>query len=244
MKHWIVKTGIFFLLVFGWMPGLLLAQMENLAFRKATVGRMDKLSDGYHVVRNLPDGFNTVEEGRGWVLGYNWDRRSRTESWKKSSTRAACVAVVFQSEDKQCEVYYDIFSHDTRFLPPDSIYNTLPSSMFYTQKSLIHREFIRRILRVGLDGRDDFRFEDYVTVIGGQMPREYFHADSVFFWNFPIESTELDGATYTECTYMYIQRQGRVGLVFAWFFTDEGRGRKWHYMDKLRGYVWYKDKSE
>lgn len=89
-------------------------------------------------------------------------------------------------------------------------------------------------------GQADFRFEDYVTVIGGKMPREYFNADSVFFWNFPIEPTEQEGEIYTECIFMYIwNKEQWVGLTFAWFFTDKGKEQKWSYIDKLKGRVWY-----
>ncbi len=239
MKNYIAQTGIFLVLMGCGMSEPLLAQMENLHFKSATIGELDQYSDRYRVVRTIPDGFNIIEEGRAWKNGGYWRRKTKNAPWRNPEN-SVLLAIVTQSDDKQCELYYDFFSLDPRFLLSDSLY-TRTATGFYTQKSLAHREFMMSSVQVVLHGRDDFKFEDYVTVIGGQMPRKYFNADSVFFWNFPIEPTELDTETYTTCTYMYIQRRERVGLVFAWFFTDEGKKREWYYIDQLKKHVWYID---
>ncbi len=86
-----------------------------------------------------------------------------------------------------------------------------------------------------------FRFEDYVTVVSGKEVGRRFNADSLFLFDFPMaEPLEKDGEIYTHCTRMYLSREGRVVLRFAWFFTDEGVKNKESYIRRLDKHVWYK----
>lgn len=204
---------------------------------------MDSLSAEDRIVRKCPNtGFRWIDEERLWRIGDGWRRNKRDEPWKRYPyINFGTFYQVAQSDDRQCELYFDPFTGEVGpgLWGDDETYAEYFVG-FYPQAGLRHREFPMHTLLVAFDGRP-VRFEDYVTVIGGRIPREWFNADSLLLWDFPIAPIEQDGERYTHCTFMSTTRQGRATLVFVWFFTDEGFPMKWHYISQLKKSIWYKD---
>lgn len=191
------------------------------------------------ITHSFPDGFNDFGQC-GWAYGPVWTRLHSGMPWMKNSN-VLFVANILQSDDKQCEIYFPIILYNGGPSRADSLSNARSSWGYYRQFGLIQRNSILNHL-LEFKGQDDFKFEDYVTTVGGKMPREYFNADSVFFWNFPIEPMKQEGEKYTECIFMFVWNVERaVGMTFAWFFTDEGKKNKWQYIEKLKKCVWYKE---
>lgn len=196
----------------------------------------DQKSKKFRVKRSAPEGFHRVDESALWVMGHSWYRTEKRGEWKKKA-KTGIRGPLFQSEDKQCELLYGTFWEFQFYknpTPPEKFYG------FYYGEHLKHREGIMSFLLTINNGNDDFRFEDRVTVIGGEEARERFNADSVFLFDVPIEPLEQYGESYTHCTWMRTTKDKHAILDFLWFFTDEGVKRKDDYIHQLDGHVWYK----
>lgn len=99
---------------------------------------------------------------------------------------------------------------------------------------------LRESLGIG-GGRADSLFvvEDYVTTISGKSVREAFNADTVHFYNIPLEEPFQE--KYEYCTGMIITSPERASMLFKWYFTKEGKKEEWTYIEQLSGNIWYED---
>lgn len=199
----------------------------------------DSMSDYYHVIRKMPDGFHVVEEGRFIATGNAWRRNIENGRWERLG-RSGPIGTVLQSDDRQCIVTYS-YILDIQFYSHPAPENF---GGFYPEASLRHRNWIMLELLSMHNGQENFRFEDHVTTFSGKEARENFNADSVFLFDIPIQPLEQDGETYTHCTRMYLTKKDRATLDFVWFFTDEGKERKWDYIRRMDKKVWYKEDEE
>lgn len=80
-------------------------------------------------------------------------------------------------------------------------------------------------------------FYDYVTVQSGKKNREMFNADSVYFYNLPLDKAYQ--GKYTYCTGMVISKKGRATMLFKWFFTPKGKKKEDEYIKRLSKQIWY-----
>ena len=183
-------------------------------------------------IKKTPEGFKQVDkDSRTWLICNKWSWSRQNKEWIKDGDGIFTVMSYFpfQSDDKQCELCYGT-----------SAYAWIPESSPQWKSP---RGTIRYLLMCILDGKSDYRFEDYVTVISGEEARERFNADSIFIFDVPMvyPLQENDGEEYKYCTYVFISKINRSAISAAWFFTEEGAKRKQYYIDKLDKRIWYKD---
>jgi len=82
-----------------------------------------------------------------------------------------------------------------------------------------------------------FVFDDHVTYISGKTVREMFNADTVYFYDIPLEDPYRDDYVY--CTGMVVSKRGRATMIFKWFFTEAGKQKQLTYFDSLARNVWH-----
>ena len=194
----------------------------------------NKKSAEFNIIRTIPKRFNMIDTSRMFIVGDVWQKEAKDSAWEKFySSQFGILGPVLQSDDKQCEIYYDYM--------PFFVYESPAYDGDSERKNSSHRNFIKRELISRQEGRDDFLLEDYVTVISDKQAKKRFNADSIFIYNIPIDPIEQDGEIYEYYTHMYIARNNRVLISIGWFFTDDGEKRKQHYINKLDKHIWYKD---
>lgn len=200
----------------------------------AAVGHaLDSVAERYHLVRTAPAGFRWLKDREFIFTGNSWSVDPETgRGVKNEAVRAGISGTLFQSEDRKCEVLYeDIF--DVQF------YHVSDPAAFRGFHHQLHRNHILHLLASRLN-RTDIRFEDYVISLPLKISRRTFRADSVFYFELPIESISRDSATYTHCIHQVLVRKGRAYMGFAWLFTREGYVRRAEYMRALEGAVYYR----
>jgi hypothetical protein len=147
----------------------------------------------------------------------------------------------------------------------DEINRTLknPKAGIVDEK-LTHEEIVKRMkvsnaacprnqiiseLKAATDGYDDtpgkhskdsiaIDFDKYVTIVSRKKAREMFNADSVYFYEIPLE--EPYQKKYTYCTGMVLYKHERATMVFKCFFTTDGKTKEQEYINRLSKQVWYK----
>lgn len=230
MKRNLCSTIVCLAVIFGYCSIGYIRAQDTLPSRVISESKM------YHVKRMIPKGFHLQEDNKAIIFDTSWNlRRDLGGIWKKSKVRTATIGVLFQSDDRQCEVIYNDIIDMQFYVRP----MTINYRGVYTEQRWGHRGAILAILMAQL-GRSDIDFDDYVTVTSGREARRRFNADSVFVFEVPIEPQHWDGEVYTHCVSMYLSRKNRAYMGFVWLFTDEGYKRRQEYMDALEGNVAYK----
>ena len=187
---------------------------------------LDSVADRFHVVRNVPEGFQFREEFTIVKFDTLWRKhRELGGIWMKGKGITGVVGALLQSDDRQCAVIYDVID----------IYQFNGRG----SQRWMHRSLMLNYLLAQL-GTADFRYEDHVSVVAGREARRRFGADSIFTFEVPVKPQTLAGETYTRCAMLYLSRKDRAYLGFTFFFTDEGYERRAEYLSALDGAVWYK----
>lgn len=182
----------------------------------------------------IPDDFILLDSTRLWSMGPLWIPSS--EGWRILSEDGNKMwGSTLRSTDKQCELF---INRALQPMPRPEYW--LDNYPFY-HWSQHQRNLIMYDLMTINDGRTDMSFEEHVAIEGGRKPKKNFNADSVFCFNVPIEELVRDGMAYKHATKVYIFRKERPVVSLVYFFTDEGKKREKHYMDKLNKHIWFTD---
>jgi hypothetical protein len=146
---------------------------------------------------------------------------------------------VLLSEDNNCILMYALVK------PPydDSImtfanYIGRPAYWIASYRKEAHRHLIYMELRDIL-GIDDFNMNDHISILPVEKAKEWFNADSVFFFNSTLAPEKAYKGQYNHCTTMVASKVNCPKIYFKWFFTEEGKKNEWKYIEKLGKNVWY-----
>lgn len=164
---------------------------------------------------------------------------------------------VLQSEDKECVVMYGVpwkYTERERVMAKvafhfNQILHGCDSVREFKEYSndRIPRGKIWNELRVSLQIPPEhmdslFQFDEHVTIVSGKIAREMFNADSLYFYEIPLDVSYKD--IYNHCLGMISAKQDRASIFFKWFFTDEGKKRQNEYIAQLKKAVWYDDDDD
>lgn len=131
-----------------------------------------------------------------------------------------------KSFDKECLLLYPIVPH-----PNFATTNRTPSHQITAS--------LKKILKISPQADSVFVFDNQVTTISGKFVRKAFNADSIHFYEIPLEKPfEKD---YIYCTGMVITKVGRASLYFKWYFTEEGKKKEKEYIKQLEGSLWFEE---
>src|SRR5699024_6337111 len=130
-----------------------------------------------------------------------------------------------QSKDEECLLLYPIipipFFEKNKDLKP---YNRITLALL-------------RSFDISKEQADSlFVFDDHVTMVTGKFARDIFNADSIHFYDIPLEKPFEENYIY--CTGMVITKADRASLYFKWYFTEEGKEREEEYIKQLEGNLW------
>lgn len=161
---------------------------------------------------------------------------------------------VFQSKDKECVVMYGaprLYTEREREMAKvafhfNQMLHGCDSVREFKEYSndRIPRGQIRGELGVSLQILPEhmdslFQFDDHVTIVSGKAAREMFNADSLYFYEIPLDVPYKD--VYPHCFGMISTKKDRASIFFKWFFTNEGKKRQNEYIYRLKQAVWYAD---
>jgi len=121
------------------------------------------------------------------------------------------------------------------------LYPIMPYPYLYKEsRSPYHRITTNLTKALGLSSADSsFVFDEHVTTVTGKFVRDTFNADSIHFYNIPLE--EAFEERYIYCTEMVITKADRASLYFKWYFTEKGKEKEREYLERLKGNLWFKD---
>ena len=164
---------------------------------------------------------------------------------------------VFQSIDKECIVMYGIpwrygekeremakmaFHFNQILHGGDSVREFKDYSNNRIPRGQIRRE-LKAAFQIPSEHMDSlFHFDEHVTIVSGKTARDMFNADSLFFYEIPLDVPYKD--VYNHCLGMISARKDMANMFFKWFFTDEGKKRQNDYIALLNKAVWYNDEKE
>jgi hypothetical protein len=242
-----MKQNNLVLFFFILISGNLFAQKYYM-YEKTFIGYKNYVSREFGVACTMPEKFT--------------DLQKYMELWwiRANSHAGLSYGPILQTKDRQCVVMYSAFpfyvsQKDEEIGKKTVMINRLLNKDTITVEpntnanSRIARGQITFELKTAIGGFDylgnplndttSFDFNNYVTVIAGEKARAMFNADSIFFYNIPLEKAYLE--KYSYCTGMIFSKHGRATMSFKWFFTPRGKKKEEKYINMLSKQVWYED---
>ncbi len=234
--------------VFILFSGNVFAQ-ENLMYEKSFPDYAGWVSKKFGISANIPGKFNDLNQ-------YYVIQRIREDKHAGSM-----YGPVFKSKDKNCIVMYpavpQYFSEeDMETAKNMTLLNRALNKDTSTAEPVIRnlndnfpRSQITSELKAAiglfnyfgkpLNDSVSFNFNDYVTILSGKEAVESFNADSIFFYNIPLEKAYEE--KYTHCTGMVVCKKDRATMQFKFFFTTKGRKKEEEYIRLLSKQLWYEE---
>lgn len=128
---------------------------------------------------------------------------------------------IIQSKDKECIIFYPIVP-------------------FPVNNETIVRNNIMAEIATAFDiPRDSIDANNYLTVLAGKEARNIFNADSIFFYDIPLDKPYRE--KYEYCKGIVISKRNRPALLLKLFFTEKGKKEEGGYIGSLKKTIWYED---
>jgi hypothetical protein len=235
----------FFILFTVILSGNIYGQ-RNPWYERSFNSYVNYISNKFGIVCYMPKNFN--DSGKYYQM-----MRIREDK-----TAGSCYGPILQSIDTECIVMYHA---QPRYISKKSLENAkkmvMLNRMLNKDTSTVEpkvgtnrsypRGQITGELKTAIGGFDyygkplhdsiSFDFNDYVTIVAGKKARNMFNADTVYFYNIPLQKPYQE--KYTWCTGMVLGKQGRATMLFKWFFTPIGKRKEGQYIEMLSKQVWY-----
>lgn len=202
----------------------------------------------FDIIIQMPPEFTVLtRESTSLLVEYFYIRQDNKQFW--------VYVPVFQSFDKECITLVGI---PRRYTEKDREM----AKMAYHMNQILHGcdsvgEFkdysndrisrgkigseLMTALQISKEQKDSL-FDDYVSVVTGKLPRKMFNADTLFFYDIPLD-VPYQGV-YPHCLAMISAKKDMASVFFKLFFTDEGKERQDEYFERLNRVIWYKDDKE
>ncbi len=202
----------------------------------------------FDIILNEPAQFTSLLNGPKATAEYFYIRQGEKQFWMYNP--------VFQSVDKDCMALVGIpwrymkkeremakMAHqlNQKFHGRDSVGEFKEYSNDRIPRDQIRKELntaLQLPLKEQMDSLFRFHFDEYVTVVTGKMPREMFNADTLFFYDIPLDVPYRDN--YTHCLGMISAKKDMASVFFKLFFTDTGKEKQNDYVKQLNKAIWYK----
>jgi hypothetical protein len=180
------------------------------------------VSDLFNITYKIPEKFIDLKHITPWYVN-------------KKSGYFYCPVIM--SKDKECLIMYSI----------SPAWMSLRNPNYILRKNVMHRILLKEELRDILE-MDTFDIDEYITLLPQKKSKEYFNADSVFFFNIPllsgrvvVDSTIIDKKKYVYCTSMVISKYNRATIRIKCFFTEKGKKKEHEHIKQLGKNIWYND---
>ena len=196
------SVGLCFYVVFNSMP----VCAQHLVSKG-----LDSVETIFHIKYEIPKGFSNLNLLQMWTPNLPFMR--------------GVLCWVFESEDKQCKVLYNVF-------PVYPVCSEFVSDEHRTHMYLDFRSMLKT---------NDFVLGNYLRILPAKEAQKRFNADSIFLYNVPTAIFDKDNTKFTHCTKMIITRKGRPKLDLVWYFTDKGKKKEKKYMQTINKHIWYND---
>jgi len=238
------KIVLSFIIIFH---GNLFAQ-KNSMYDKNFEGYTNYVSNEFGITCYMPQKFS--------------DLNKYIELWmiRKDSHAGAFYGPILQANDNKCIIMYPSFpfynsKNDFQIGKKTVMINKLLNNDNLNEEpksgtnNLYPRSQIIFELKTAIGGFDyfgnplsdtaSFEFNDFVTIISGKMAQEMFNADSIYFYNIPLETAYQKRFSY--CTGMVLSKQERATMLFKLFFTSKGKKNEEKYINMLSKQILYEE---
>lgn len=237
-----------------------LSAQDNLWYQKSLADYAGYISSEFGIDCSFPEKLRNMD--RYYVM---WKVRE-----DKNKHTGGLYGPIFQSRDKGCIIMY---TAQPRYISAEEVElfkkramierelngNVSTSEPIVSTNQTFPRGQITAQIKTALglyysfahqfnNDSTVFNFNDYVTIIAGEKPREMFNADSIYIYDIPsadsvyfIDSSleKMRKRKYPYCTGVFISKDGRASMEFKLFFTKNAKKEEEKYFHMLNKQIWY-----